>query len=93
MSKYLNLNHYQKEALLLALLLQIEHNGKQAIVNEQFVRKAQQMIETAGRGKAFDWAYNPLGGTLELHSVKPQKQEKQLSFSDLLEQLTGESRA
>lgn len=51
------------------------------------------MIEAAGRGKAFDWAYNPLGGTLELYSVKPKAQEKELSFSDLLEQLTGESRA
>lgn len=91
MSNYLELNRYQKETLLLAVLLQLEHNGQQIVVNDRFIRKAQEMKEAAGKSKAWDWCYNPLAKTLEYFTIKPRKKTTTLekAFSDLLEQIEG----
>lgn len=91
MTQHLELNRYQKETLLLAVLLQLEHNGQQIVVNGRFIRKAQEMKEAAGKSKAWDWVYNPLANTMEYFTIKPRKKTTTLekAFSDLLEQIEG----
>lgn len=91
MTKHLELNRYQKEAFFLALILQLEHNGKQIIVNDRFIRKAQEIKDQAGKSKAWDWVYNPSSKTLEYFTIKPKKKTTTIeqAFSDLLQKLEG----
>lgn len=91
MTKHLELNRYQKETFFLALILQLEHNGKQIIVNDRFIRKAQEIKDQAGKEKAWDWVYNPSSKTLEYFTIKPKKKTTTIeqAFSDLLQKLEG----
>lgn len=95
MTKHLELNRYQKETLLLAVLLQLENDGKQIVVNDRFIRKAQEMKDQAGKSKAWDWVYNPSSKTLEYFTIKPKKKTTTIeqAFSDLLEKLEDKHEA